>query len=740
MYWKKKGKSNVLYCSEVIKLDIETAWNHDEEDPITWLVSARVIFNGESLLFRKPTELMKWYNGLVKEYNLTFLKRIITIIHNASYDLSYLLPYIREYLPKERPYGLFDSPNKVITYRQGCFEFRCTYRLTNESLAKWTEEQAVEHPKKIGMYDYDKILFQDSKLSKTEIEYGEHDCLGMGEAWEKQLQLYHDDITTTPLTATGYLRRILRKASRKDQYYRNEYFIKNRLDLEQYDMCLKSFSGGYVHVNRTIRGELIDGERMAAVGCTSGRIRDFRSFYPLHLMNSLLPVGKPIVYYDIEDKLMRKHKRLNLDDILNLYPRYSSITKFRVYDLELKGWADGDDSITMPIFQTSKIEKINPDDKLHYAEDNGRLLKLYKGSFDTYMDNYTLKIFKQQYKGKIVIEKVLIFENGYLPECLQAPIDDLFLKKTILKDKYFEYMDKYGSFNYRTIAAKQNLNTFKKLLNACFGCFAQKPIKVNYAINESGKMSDDYRRGQLEEYYASRNNFLAFQIGAFLPSIAKAELFEYIDLIGQDKILYCDTDSLIYMTNDEIEKKVEALNAEKQSRSKYVIDRNGNKVLYESFDIQAKFKAFKGLHSKCYGYVTDTGDPEKDELKLTLAGVPERTIIGMKGETPIYMTREEELSGYTKRQIMSGKYKKKDPIKCLEKLETEFVFHINTGVKVVYAKRPIQVINIDGHMTETAGGAIVIPLPEKMIKDESKIDGFDYEIVIGETEGVIDID
>lgn len=738
MYWKKKGRSNVFYCSEVIKLDIETAWNHDELDPITWMVSARVIFNGESLLFRRPSDLMAWYNSLVKEYNLTFLKRIITIIHNASYDLSYLLPYIREYLPKERPYGLFDSPNKVITYRQGCFEFRCTYRLTNESLAKWTEEQAVEHPKKVGMYDYDKILYQDSELSEKEVLYGEYDCLGMGEAWEKQLRLYNDDVTTAPLTATGYIRRILRKASRRDPGYRNTYFLDNKLTLEQYDFCLKSFSGGYVHVNRNIRAQLLDQEVFRAYGCDRGIMRDFRSFYPKHLIQSLLPVGKPRVYFDIHDKIHREHKRINLDDILNLYPQYSSITKFRVYDLEVKGWSDNDDSITMPIFQVSKIE--DKKGVVHYAEDNGRLLKLFSGSFSTYMDNHTMKIFKQQYKGKIVIEKVIIFENGYLPEVLQEPINDLFLKKTDLGNIYWNNVRTKGQFDYRTVASKINLDVQKKLLNACFGCFAQKPIKVNYAINETGKMSEDYRRGQLEEYYGSRNNFLAFQIGAFLPSIAKAELFEYIDLIGQDKILYCDTDSLFYMSNDDIEKKVETLNEEKKTRSKFVIDKDGNKVLYEAFDVKARFKAFKGLHSKCYGYVSDTGDPEKDELKLTLAGVPERTIIGMNGDTPIYMTREEELSGYTKADIKKGRKKRKDPVQCLDRLETDFTFKVNTGVTVKYVKQHISTIDINGHMTETAGGAIIIPLPEKMIKDETKLDGFDYEIVIGETEGVIDID
>lgn len=738
MYWQKKNRTNVFYCSEVIRLDIETAWNHDINNPITWMVSARVHFMDENRLFRKPTDLMRWYNELVEKYSLNFLKRIVTIIHNASFDLSYLLPYIRDYLPNERPYGLQDSPNKIIMYRQGCFEWRCTFRLSNESLAAWSSEMAVDHPKKVGLYDYNRVLFQDSQLSKNDLIYGDYDVISMGEAWEKQLSLFKDNITTVPLTATGYIRRILRKASRNDRYYRNEYFIKNRLDLEQHDMCLNSFSGGYVHQNRHLKEILVDNKIMKKYGCNFGVGRDFRSEYPKHLIQSLLPIGTPITYYDIENPIQRKLK-INLDHILGLYPKYSSITKLRVYALELKD----EENTTMPIFQAAKMYNQSKDKKgrysVNYRGDNGRVIRLYSGHFTTYMDNHTLKIFKKQYKGKVVIEKVVIFENGYLPDCLADPINNLFIRKSELKEKYYNLKDKFGEFDTRTINARRDLDSEKKLLNSVFGCFATKPIKVNYAINESGKMSEDFRRAELEEYYASRNNFLAYQIGVFIPALAKAELFEYFDLIGQDKILYCDTDSIYYMSNPEIERRVEEYNRMKESESKYIIDKKGNKILYFNFDVNCIFKAFKGLHSKCYGYVYEKSDKE-DELKIVISGVPERTIIGMKNEEPVYMTREEELSGYTKTEIMRNKKKKRDPIEALKKLEPEFTFKINTGVRVKYIKGEPAKIKVDGHIVETAGGAIIIPLESKVVKDENKLDGFDYVIEYAETEGVIDID
>lgn len=728
MYWQKKQRTNVFYCSEVIRLDIETAWNHNIFNPITWMVSARVRFLDESRLFRKPTELMAWYNELVEKYSLNFLKRIITIIHNASFDLSYLLPYIQHYLPKERPYGLQDSPNKIIMYRQGCFEFRCTYRLSNESLAQWSNEMAVDHPKKVGMYDYDRILYQDSELSKNDILYGDYDVLSMGESWENQLSLFHDNVTTVPLTSTGYVRRLLRKASRTDRYYRNEYFIKNRLDLNQHDMCLNGFAGGYVHQNRFLKEILIDENKMKQYGCNYGIGRDFRSEYPKHLVQGLLPVGTPETYYDIEDPLKRKIK-VNFDKLLKMYPEFSFIVKFKIYALELKD----EDKTTMPIFQAAKM--YNRSDNFNYRGDNGRVIRIYSGTCETYMDNHTLKIFKKQYQGKIVIEEVVRFRNGYLPKCLTDPIDTLFIRKSELKEKYYELKKKYGEFDNRTVEAKKELDSVKKLLNAIFGCFATKPIKVNYAINSSGKMSDDFRRAELEEYYASRNNFLAYQIGCFIPALAKAELYEYFELIGEDKIIYTDTDSIYYMSNDDIERRVEEYNRQKEAASKFVIDKNGKKILYFNFDVNCKFKAFKGLHSKCYGYVD-----EDNVLKITISGVPERTIIGMKNDKPVYMTREEELSGCTKSEILRNKKKEHDPIEALRKLEPEFTFHINTGVRVKYVKAFMEKVKVDGHEIETAGGAIIIPLDSKVIKDETKLDGFDYVYEYAETEGVIDID
>ena len=89
-----------IFCLEPALLDIETSNNHAEkpEDLRCWITSIQLFFNGKYYLFRYPEELVEWFEKLYKDLRLypssKFKKKFIIYIHNASYDLSYLIPYI----------------------------------------------------------------------------------------------------------------------------------------------------------------------------------------------------------------------------------------------------------------------------------------------------------------------------------------------------------------------------------------------------------------------------------------------------------------------------------------------------------------------------------------------------------------------------------------------------------------------------------------------------------------------
>ena len=62
MKFLRKGRSQIKVLDTPVILDTETAWNHDENSPETWIVSIQVLFNGKYYFFQTPLELMEFYN------------------------------------------------------------------------------------------------------------------------------------------------------------------------------------------------------------------------------------------------------------------------------------------------------------------------------------------------------------------------------------------------------------------------------------------------------------------------------------------------------------------------------------------------------------------------------------------------------------------------------------------------------------------------------------------------------
>lgn len=717
-----------LYCLEPVYLDIETSNNHaeDPKDLITWISSIQVKFNGFYYLLRTPEELIEFYQVLYDELDLSYDPdteipcKLISLIHNASYDLSYLIPYFMRDLPhydNDDSQGIIEGANKFLTYQQGPFEWRCTYRLSNMSLAKWSNELDVKHKKQIGLYDYDRVIYQDSELNENEKLYDRYDIESLQDCYEANNAYHHDDLTTCPLTFTGYVRRELRKSCRKDKYYRQKYFNKNKLDAELYYAYLKSYAGGMTHNNRMYKGLLIEAGKsykffdqeiyVPIIGHS-----DFKSHYPTQMTCYPFPIGRPGLIYDVDSFI----NPITIPDILSYYPKYSSMSVIRFYDAELI-----DPRISMPFMQFSKCYNGSFDKK---RLDNGRIIFL-KGSWIMYLDNLTLKILSEQYNLKYEVLKVWLLRNGPLPAPIREVVDKFFKGKSDKKNIVNELTEKYGKLDPQTISANFDLMQTKILLNSIYGCTATNPLRSTYKINSEFEFSikenygtlDDIQAG-LDEFYKGRNNFLAYQIGCTVTALARYELYEYIKAIGYDKVLYCDTDSAFYIKDDQTIKAIEDLNAEKRKTAESVILDNGHVEYYDAFNPEPDCIAFKGLHSKCYGVVTDKG------LELTIAGVPARTLIGLDNNNkPIYYTREQELSKGVK-----------DPIRALDRLEDDFTFKINAGASAIYigatgnnTPRVPTLVEVNGHIVSTAGGCVIRKLNSKKVHDiDYDLNSYEY--------------
>lgn len=715
---KFKIHKNKLYCLEPIYLDIETSNNHaeDPKDLITWVSSIQIKFHGFYYLLRTPEELIEFYLYLYQELDLSYDPeteipcKVITLIHNASYDLSYLIPYFMRDLPYyqgEDSQGIIEGVNKFLSYQQGAFEWRCTYRLSNMSLAKWSKELDVKDKKKIGLYDYEKIIYQDQKLTADEQTYDKYDILSLEQCYEAN-NLYHgDDITTAPLTFTGYVRRELRKACRADRYYRSKYFTKNKLDAELYYAYLKSYAGGMTHNNRMYKSTVIESGKsyqyfdqniyVPIIGHS-----DFKSHYPSQMVcYPYFPIGRPGLIYDISDD----PNEFTIDEILDYFPDYSTMSVIRFYDAELI-----DKKISIPFMQFSKCYNGSFNKK---RIDNGRVIYLH-GEWIMYVDNLTLQILYEQYDLKYEVLKVWAMKNGYLPKPIIDTVNKFFKGKSDKKNIVHDLIDQFGKLYPKTLSANFDLSQTKTALNSIYGCTATNPLRFNYQINNNLEFSIKDNYGTLEEiqegldkFYYGRNNFLAYQFGCTVTSLARFELYEFCKAIGYDKILYVDTDSAFYIKDDQTTEAIKKLNEEKRKRAKSVILDNGKEEYYDSFEPEPDCIAFKGLHAKCYGVVTDKG------LELTIAGVPARTLIGIENDEPIYYTREEELSEGCN-----------SPIEALDRLTDDFTFKINSGASAIYigatgnnTPRVPTLVNVNGHIVSTAGGCVIRRLTGKQVHD-----------------------
>lgn len=723
IYHKFKGAKTVYYLNYPLVLDIETSHNHNEENPICWITSIQVKLQDDVKIFRKPSDLMEYLKGLYEYYELDSFKRLMIIVHNLSFDISYLMPYLQ----CSFPYGLdeislINKGHKVTCYRQGGLEFRDTYALVNKSLASWGKSMNVEHLKQEGLYDYEKIIYQDDELTADEVLYDTHDILCLDECFKRQLNIEGDTIASIPFTSTGYNRRRFRSSATKNKSYMNT-FKAGRIDERQFHNILYSFAGGYTHNNRHLRDKIV----VADIGHN-----DFRSHYPTQLRVSPLPFGPVFWLYDPINHTRDHHKRWTIEGILNLWPEYSSITTLWIEKAILK-----DNKISMPFMQFAKMHNISEGSV--YTLDNGRIIS-FSGGCLMYVDNYLLKILSEQYniKGKII--EILASKNSFCPSVLADTIDYYFKGKSDEKLRLKDIITDFGEFSDAAFEQRNILQHVKAGLNGCYGMFVQNPVYPEYDIdynNEDRPLKDIFDpvinqhpdQYYLDKYYSNRNSFLPYIVGCFVTAAARYELYEYIATIGYENCLYCDTDSIFYINSPEVTERIEALNRKKHEQAEklgaYITTSAGEKIYYDVFEQEEPCKAFKGLHSKCYGVIQE--EHGEDILIATIAGIPARTLIGKKDSDLIYLTREEELCGITPAMKLEDPDIKCDPMKGLKNIRERFMFHINTGTYSKYlVERPrIEVIN--GHEIETAGGCIIQKLSEKSIKPMRGDIDYDFE-------------
>ena len=467
----------------------------------------------------------------------------------------------------------------------GCFEFRCSYKLTNMSLKQFTSKMMVKHQKLSGdEYDYSVKRYPWTELSEKELEYCINDVWGLVEAVNAMMARDGDTLQTIPLTSTGYVRRNAKRALRDGSVHHN--FIYSILpDYETYTALREAFRGGNTHANRFYAGDILENVHSA----------DRSSSYPAVICNCEFPMSVfvPILQND-----------LNIEYILRCITiRHKALLlRIGIKNLRLR-----DPFWGCPYISKDKCRNIH---KVVDTEDNGRILEA--DYLETTVTDIDLKIIMEEYEGEIIFLQGWYSSYKKLPQALINEVIKYYRDKTELKGVP-------GQEIYYDLA--------KALLNSLYGMMAQSPVKHSLIFKQIGDFEEDLSMTD-EELLGKSNEkaFLAYQWGVWVTAHSRDALERGIRLVhetdGAD-FVYCDTDSVKFRGSVNWDGYNMARMQECRESGSYATDPKGITHYMGVFETEdnpdtgVAYRYFKTLGAKKYAYIERDGEG----VHCTIAGV-----------------------------------------------------------------------------------------------------------------------
>ena len=507
---------------------------------------------------------------------------LVVYVHNLSYEFQFLKGIYSFY-----PDDVFAVASRKVVKADmwGCFEFRCSYKLTNMSLKQFTSKMMVEHQKLSGEeFDYGVKRYPWTELTDEELEYCINDVLGLVEAVNALMARDGDTLQTIPLTSTGYVRRNAKRALKDGSVHHN--FVYSILpDIDTYRALREAFRGGNTHANRYYAGDIVENVHSA----------DRSSSYPAVMCNCEFPMSAftPILPKDLNpDYISRcitiRHKALLL--------------RIGIKNLRLR-----DPFWGCPYISKDKCRNIH---KAVDTEDNGRILEAEY--LETTITDIDLKIIMEEYKGEIIFLQGWYASYKKLPQALINEVIKYYKDKTELKG----------------VAGQEIFyDKAKALLNSLYGMMAQDPVKHNLIFKQVGDWEEDTSLTD-EEILGKSNQkaFLAYQWGVWVTAHSRDALERGIRLVhetdGAD-FIYCDTDSVKYTGNVDWSDYNNDRVSECRESGSMATDPKGithYMGVFETEDLKDTgfaYRHFKTLGAKKYAYV----EREGEGVHCTIAGV-----------------------------------------------------------------------------------------------------------------------
>lgn len=480
--------------------------------------------------------------------------RLVCYVHNLSFEFQFLAGQV----DIDEVFAV-DS-RKPVRVLSGSVEYRCSYYLTNMSLAAATTKYCKKWQKLDGEdYDYSKYRDSNTSLTITELRYCINDVLSVCELVNVLMHDEADTLDTVPMTNTGYLRREARGALHK----RRRQLANLCPEPDVYGALREAFRGGNVHANRYYATQILEHVKSA----------DRSSSYPDVLCNDKYPMG---AFKRADSGAWSKY----------LDGGAAILLRVRLVDVSVLPW------VTVPYISVAKCRRIPRD----IVADNGRVL--YASTLDTTVTDIDLRILLRQYKiGSIEpLDMWVSYYDVLPPEYIGLNI------------KYFKAKTELKGVDGQELYYMKSKNR----LNSFYGMSAQDPVKGAIIYNGNWIREHADVAAELAKY--KRKGFLPYQWGVWCTAWARDKLQWGIDAAG-DGFVYADTDSVKYMGDVDFS----AFNAQSKERSiasgAYATDKKGITHYMGVYEQEQTADKFVTLGAKRYCY--EIGGA----LHLTCSGV-----------------------------------------------------------------------------------------------------------------------
>lgn len=579
-------KKEVKYAPVFLCFDIETTHEHitisDNEYDIcyTWHWSLL----SSDMVYQTPTSWKSFWNtvlSIANENKENGYPKTICFVHNLGYEYEAII----RNLCGNTITSMFalDTHKPAYAVINDVLEFRCSWILTGKSLAACGKDVGLP---KLEM-NYADIVKPGETLPPEKEAYTYRDVEIMVAKIKQLEKMEGIPFTEFPLTNTGFLRNELRSEARKNRDWM-KMFSKTRLTAETYNVCKNAFMGGYVHANYLHMGKVV----------TNADSFDFGSAYPFALACCKYPYGK-----------LMKMTNPDLATALRIYKtgEYLFIATVTLKGVRAKG--------SNTFLSSAKCE-LSEDATL----DNGRVF--YAGMLKTTVTCLDLLIILQNYSIKeFRMDACYYCTAKYLPKFIIQKMMKRYEIKQTMKNVPGEEL------NY--MHAKGRVNLY-------YGMFVQDPINdiieqqgTQWNINRIDRSDESVITELLNKFYTSKNSFLPYQIGIFVPAYTRYFLWSMVSKFDTNN-LYCDTDSAKLINRDACMPYINEYNEKVKSMVHAMRIRND--VAYPCEDLgvfdwetkkeSKKWAAFKTLGAKKYLVQLK----ESGKFEMTVSGLSKKAV------------------------------------------------------------------------------------------------------------------